>query len=53
MFPTDLKTGLAVELRAWIEKDFAPLYLLRSELKQEGEVKVSAEAKFMKSEAFS
>lgn len=43
--------GRAVALKAWIEKDHDPLFLLKSELRQDGAVKVSAEAKFMRSAA--
>ncbi|OGR52623.1 MAG: hypothetical protein A2049_05660 [Elusimicrobia bacterium GWA2_62_23] len=45
-----VKIGRAAELRAWLEKDHCPLYLTRGELRQDGEVKVSAEAKFMRGE---
>lgn len=46
-----VKIGRAVGLKAWIEKDHDPLFLLRSELGQDGAVKVAAEAKFMRSAA--
>lgn len=47
-YKAPVKIGRAVELRAWLEKDHDPLYLTRGELRQDGEVKVSAEAKFMR-----
>lgn len=46
-----VKIGRAVALKAWIEKDHDPLFLVRSELSQDGAVKVSADAKFMRSAA--
>jgi acyl-coenzyme A thioesterase PaaI-like protein len=46
-YKAPVKIGRAVELKAWIASDLAPLYLLKSELCQDGEVKVSADAKFM------
>lgn len=46
-----VKIGRAVALKAWIEKDHDPLFLVRSELSQDGELKVSAEAKFMRAAA--
>lgn len=49
-YKAPVKIGLAVDLKAWIEKDCSPLYMLKSELCQDGKVKVLAEAKFMKSE---
>ena len=45
-----VRIGRAAELKAWLEKDHDPLYLTRGELLQDGEVKVSAEAKFMRGE---
>lgn len=48
-YKAPVKIGRAVNLRAWIEKDYSPLYVVKSELTQDGDVKVSAEAKFMKS----
>lgn len=41
----------AVVIRARIEKDYSPLYLMKAELLQDGVVKVLAEAKFMKKTA--
>ena len=48
-YKAPVKIGRPVELKAWIEKDYSPLYMLKSELCQDGQVKVLAEAKFMKS----
>ena len=42
--------GRAAVLKAWLVSDLCPLYIVKSELAQDGEVKVSAEAKFMRSE---
>ena len=41
--------GALVTVRAWVERDLAPLYLLRASLVQDGVVKASASAKFMDS----
>jgi len=49
-YKAPVKIGRAVELKAWIEKDWTPLYLLKGDLSQDGEVKVSADAKFMKAD---
>lgn len=49
-YKAPVKIGRAVELKAWIEKDWTPLYLLKAELSQDGEAKVSADAKFMKTD---
>ncbi len=40
--------GRAAVLKAWIEKDYSPLYLMRSQLLQDGILKVEAGAKFMR-----
>jgi acyl-coenzyme A thioesterase PaaI-like protein len=40
-------TGRRATIRAWLERDLAPLYLLQAELVQDAVVKVSASAKFM------
>jgi acyl-coenzyme A thioesterase PaaI-like protein len=40
--------GPEISLRAWVEARHSPLFLLRAELKQEGCVKATASAKFMK-----
>ncbi len=45
-----VKLGRAVSLKAWIASDLDPLYIVKSELAQDGGLKVSAEAKFMRSE---
>ena len=50
-YKSPVKIGRVVELKAWIEKDWTPLYLLKADLSQDGEVKVSADAKFMKAAA--
>jgi acyl-coenzyme A thioesterase PaaI-like protein len=49
-YKAPVKIGRAVGLKAWIEKDWAPLYLLKAELSQDGEAKVTADAKFMKTD---
>ncbi len=49
-YKAPVRIGRAAELRASLEKDHDPLYLTRGELLQDGEVKVSAEAKFMRGE---
>ncbi len=40
--------GRAAEITARLVSDMAPLYVLAAELSQDGKVKVSAEAKFLK-----
>jgi acyl-coenzyme A thioesterase PaaI-like protein len=40
--------GPEISVRAWLEKERAPLYLLRAELRQENVVKAEACAKFMR-----
>ncbi len=40
--------GRAAEVTARLEKDMAPLYVMKAELLQDGQVKVQAEAKFLK-----
>lgn len=47
-YKAPVKIGRAAELRARLEKDHDPLYLTSGELLQDGEVKVLAEAKFMR-----
>ena len=43
-------TGRAATVRSRLERDLAPLYLLRAELVQDGVVKAEATAKFMEDE---
>jgi uncharacterized protein (TIGR00369 family) len=43
-------TGRPATVRAWLERDLAPLYLLRAELVQDGVVQAEATAKFMEDE---
>jgi len=50
-YKAPVKIGRAVELKAWIASDCEPLYLLKAELSQNGDIKVLAEAKFMRSAA--
>jgi acyl-coenzyme A thioesterase PaaI-like protein len=44
-------TGRPATVRAWLERDLAPLYVLQAELVQEGVVKAAASAKFMEQQA--
>jgi len=39
--------GCQLRLRAWIEEQHRPLYVMQAELTQEGCVKAAASAKFM------
>lgn len=50
-YKAPVKIGRVVELKARIDKDWAPLYMLKAELIQDGEAKVLADAKFMKTGA--
>ena len=50
-YRTPVKTGRAAGLKAWIEFEHPPLYVLKSELRQDGKLKVSAEARFIKRDA--
>ncbi len=47
-YKAPVKIGRAAELRARLDKDHDPLYLTSGELVQDGEIKVSTEAKFMR-----
>lgn len=42
-----VRSGVPCVLRAWIERTTAPLYVLRAELRQDGLLRVTAEAKFL------
>jgi acyl-coenzyme A thioesterase PaaI-like protein len=46
-FKHPVATGRTATVRARIERDLGPLYLLRAELAQDGVVKASAVAKFL------
>jgi len=50
-YKAPVQIGRAVALKAWIERDLCPLYILKAELSQDGAVKVTAEAKFMQAAA--
>jgi acyl-coenzyme A thioesterase PaaI-like protein len=43
--------GRPATVRAWLERDLGPLYLLRAELVQDDVVKAAASAKFLEDEA--
>ncbi len=45
-----VSVGRRATIRAWQERDLSPLRLARAELRQDGEVKASASAKFMEAE---
>ena len=46
-FKLPVAIGRPATVRAWLERDLGPLYLLRSELVQDGIVKATASAKFL------
>ena len=46
-FRHPVETGRAATVRAWIERNASPLYVVKAELAQAGEVKATATAKFM------
>lgn len=48
-FRHPVTTEVPATVRAWIEKSFRPLHLLRAELRQEETVKATADGKFMES----
>jgi acyl-coenzyme A thioesterase PaaI-like protein len=50
-FKQPVATGRPATVRAWLERDLAPLYLLQAELAQDGVVKAAASAKFMEDDA--
>jgi acyl-coenzyme A thioesterase PaaI-like protein len=50
-FKHPVATGRPATVRARVERDLAPLYLLEAELIQDGVVKAAASAKFMEDEA--
>jgi acyl-coenzyme A thioesterase PaaI-like protein len=50
-FKLPVATGRTATVRARLERDLGPLYLLEAELVQDGVVKVVASAKFMEDEA--
>jgi acyl-coenzyme A thioesterase PaaI-like protein len=50
-FKLPVATGRTATVRARLERDLGPLYLLEAELVQDGVVKVVASAKFMENEA--
>jgi acyl-coenzyme A thioesterase PaaI-like protein len=50
-FSHPVVTGRPATVRARLERDLAPLYLLRAELVQDGVVKATGSAKFMEHEA--
>ena len=50
-FKHPVATGRPATVRARIERDLGPLYLLQAELAQDGVVKASASAKFLEEEA--
>jgi acyl-coenzyme A thioesterase PaaI-like protein len=50
-FKHPVATGRPATVRAWLERDLGPLYLLQAELVQDGVVKASASAKFLEEEA--
>ena len=47
-YKAPVRIGRGVVLSAGVIKDHDPLFIMSSELRQDGEVKVSAEAKFMR-----
>jgi uncharacterized protein (TIGR00369 family) len=47
-YKAPVKLGRAVALGAAVKADHDPLFIVASELRQDGEVKVTAEAKFMR-----
>jgi acyl-coenzyme A thioesterase PaaI-like protein len=49
-FQHPVATGRPATVRARLERDLAPLYLLQAELVQDGVVKAAAAAKFMEEE---
>jgi acyl-coenzyme A thioesterase PaaI-like protein len=50
-FKQPVAIGRPATVRAWLERDLGPLYLLQSELVQDGLVKATASAKFLEDEA--
>jgi acyl-CoA thioesterase FadM len=50
-FKHPVATGRPATVRARLERDLGPLYLLEAELVQDGEVKATASAKFLEDEA--
>ena len=50
-FKQPVATGRPATVRAWLERDLGPLYLLQAELVQDGVVKAAASAKFLEDEA--
>jgi len=50
-FKHPVATGRPATVRAWLERDLAPLYLLQAELVQDGAVKAAAAAKFLEDDA--
>jgi uncharacterized protein (TIGR00369 family) len=46
-FQHPVYTGTPATVRAWVEKSYRPLHLLKAEVIQDQAVKVTAEAKFM------
>jgi acyl-coenzyme A thioesterase PaaI-like protein len=47
-FAVPVPCHASLSLRAWVEKEIDPLYLLRAELQADGKILASAEAKFMR-----
>jgi acyl-coenzyme A thioesterase PaaI-like protein len=50
-FKLPVATGQPASVRAWLERDLGPLYLLQAEVVQDGVVKATASAKFLEVEA--
>lgn len=50
-FVLPVSCDMQLHLRAWVEKAFSPLYIMKAELSSAGSIYASAEAKFMKSAA--
>ena len=46
-----VRCGKAAHLKAWIEKEYPPLYTLKAELAQDGVAVALADAKFMESDS--
>lgn len=47
-FVLPVPCNASLQLRAWVEKSFSPLYLLKAELISDDKLLASAEAKFMR-----
>jgi uncharacterized protein (TIGR00369 family) len=46
-FQRPVTTGVAATVRAWIDKSYRPLHLLKAEVIQDRTIKATAEGKFM------